>query len=533
MAKHGLSMLRRAQGALGTLTGAQKAVGAIALLAVLLGGMAFVRWVSAPTMAPMFTNLAAADASAIVEQLDSQSAKYELADGGQTVLVPREDVYRLRLAMSSAGLPTSGDTGYALLDQQGVTTSQFQQQVTYQRALEGELARTIGAIDGVQAAVVHLAIPQKDVFLDETSNPTASVLVDTKPGKSLPGQQVQSLIHLVSSSDEGMAPEDVTVVDAAGNLLSAAGQGTAAAAGGAREQQTLDYETNTGKALQAMLDRVIGPGNAVATVTAELDFDATDRTSETFTAQDGVPPLSETKSTEEYTGGGGTPVGGILGPDNIQVPAGGGNADSSYRKESATSNNAVNKVTEKTSTAPGAVRRQSVAVVVDRGAAGAIDMTELTAMVSTAAGIDPERGDTVSVTRMAFDQSAADRAAADLAATREAEKRDQLMGMARTVGIALAVVIALIVAFVISRRRRAVAQPIDLEHLEFVRSMQSLGSAETDALEAAEDAVALPPAPRQAPDETGQMRDQVTDLVERQPEEVAELLRGWLADRRG
>ena len=150
----------------------QKLIAAIGIGVLVLGGAAFMRWASTPTLQPLFTNLAASDASAIVDQLDSQGVRYELADGGSSVLVPREDVYRMRLAMSSAGLPSSTDSGYSLLDEQGVTASQFQQQVTWQRALQGELARTISSIDGVEAATVNLAIPAKDVFLDETAAPT-------------------------------------------------------------------------------------------------------------------------------------------------------------------------------------------------------------------------------------------------------------------------------------------------------------------------------------------------------------------------
>lgn len=528
MQRQMLTSLRRAGGAMGELTTAQKVVAALALAAVVLGGAAFARWVTAPTMSPLFTNLAASDASAIVEQLDSEGARYELADGGQTVLVPRQDVYRLRLSVSAAGLPGSGDSGYALLDQQGVTTSQFQQQVTWQRALEGELSKTIGAINGVEAAVVHLAIPKKDVFLNDTSKPTASVLVDTRPGVTIPGQQVQAIVHLVASSVEGMSAADVTVVDDQGQLLSAAGQGAAAAAGGAREQQTADYEASTAAALQAMLDRVLGQGRSVATVSAELDFDNTDRTSETFTANEGVPPLASSTTTEEYTGGG-APVGGVLGPDNIQVPAGEG-GQGSYTKESSTSNNAVNKVTEHTTTAPGAVRRQSVAVVVDTGAAGAVTVEQLTEMVTTAAGVDAARGDTVAVSRMPFDTSASEAASEALAAEREQRQRAETMSLVRQGLIALAVLVAVIVAVLMMRRGRREG-PIDLGRLEMVPAGPLLPEDGTQVLDPAPDLTALP-GPRSAADAVTLMRDEVTDLVERQPEDVAELLRGWLADRR-
>ncbi|GAB2693969.1 flagellar basal-body MS-ring/collar protein FliF [Thalassiella azotivora] len=527
-----LGSLRRAGGTVSDFSTPQKLIAAIGVAVLLLGGLAFFRWASTPTLTPLFSNLASTDASAIVDELDSQGVTYELADGGSSVMVPREDVHRLRLAMASAGLPSSSDTGYALLDEQGVTASQFQQQVTWQRALEGELSRTISSITGVEAAVVHLAIPAKDVFLDETKAPTASVLVETRAGSTLPPQQVQSVVHLVASSVEGMSPDDVTVVDGAGALLSAAGQG-AGAAGGLRDQQTTDYEARVTGAVQEVLDRVVGPGNAVATVTAELDFDATDRTSETFTAEEGVPPLSSSTTTEEYTGGGAM-AGGVLGPDNIQVPAGGAGADSQYRKESTTSNNAVNKVTEHTTSAPGSLSRQSVAVVVDTAAAGAVNLGDLTATVTAAAGIDEERGDTLSVTRMPFDTTTAEQTAAALEEAREAAAAERTAGMVRTGIIAAAVLLLVVIAWFLSRRRRRDdRETVDLGELEVVGD-----DADRLALEGADDRedgedgpLSLPPVPDRA-DQLAGMRNEVSELVEKQPDEVAELLRGWLADRR-
>src|SRR6185436_4288511 len=137
------------------------------VIAIGLGAFLFFSWSSTPDYSPLFSNLASKDAGAIVEKLDAAGTPYELTDGGQTIMVPKDQVYQLRLQMSSAGLPAESDTGYALLDQQGVTTSEFMQQVGYQRALEGELTKTIKSIDGVSSASVHLAIPKKDVFSDK------------------------------------------------------------------------------------------------------------------------------------------------------------------------------------------------------------------------------------------------------------------------------------------------------------------------------------------------------------------------------
>ncbi len=505
----------------------QKLIAAIGIAVLVLGGAAFMRWASTPTLQPLFTNLAASDAAAIVDQLDSEGVQYELADGGSSVLVPRSEVYRMRLAMSSAGLPSSADTGYALLDEQGVTASQFQQQVTWQRALQGELARTIGSITGVEAATVNLAIPAKDVFLDETAAPTGSVLVETRPGAELPAQQVQSIVHLVASSVEGLSPDDVTVVDGEGRLLSAAGTG-GGAAGGLRDQQTTDYEGRVSAALQGVLDRVVGPGNGFATVTADLDFDATDRTSETFSAAEDTPPLSSSITTEEYTGGGGAAT-GVLGPDNIQVPPGTGDSDSAYTKTSTTENNSVNKVTERTSTAPGSLRRQSVSVVVNSRSVADLDITALRDAVTAAAGIDVERGDVLSVSRMPFDSSSAEAAGTALEEAKAVAAAEQQGELVRTAAIAGAVVLLAIVVLVLTlkRRKKTRRDEIDLGEMRVLEP--GPGQRELDRVDEDDPRSLLP---RQRTPDAAERRTDVIELVERQPDDVAELLRGWLADRR-
>lgn len=505
----------------------QKLIAAIGIAVLVLGGAAFMRWASTPTLQPLFTNLAASDAAAIVDQLDSEGVQYELADGGSSVLVPQSEVYRMRLAMSSAGLPASADTGYALLDEQGVTASQFQQQVTWQRALQGELARTIGSITGVEAATVNLAIPAKDVFLDETAAPTGSVLVETRPGAELPAQQVQSIVHLVASSVEGLSPDDVTVVDGEGRLLSAAGTG-GGAAGGLRDQQTTDYESRVSAALQGVLDRVVGPGNGFATVTADLDFDATDRTSETFSAAEDTPPLSSSTTTEEYTGGGGAAT-GVLGPDNIQVPSGTGDADSSYTKTATTENNSVNKVTERTSTAPGSLRRQSVSVVVNSRSVADLDITALRDAVTAAAGIDAERGDVLSVSRMPFDTSSAEAAGTALEEAKAVAAAERTGELVRTGVIAGAVVLLAVVVLLLTlkRRKKTRRDEIDLGEMRVLEP--GPGQRELDRVDEDDPRSLLP---RQRTPDAAERRTDVIELVERQPDDVAELLRGWLADRR-
>src|SRR3954471_16376282 len=283
--------LERARSTFSTISLGQKVVIGLLLAGLLLGGVFFFRWITAPTMAPLFSNLASSDASAIVDELNSSGVAYELADGGQTIMVAKDQVYDLRLSMSGKGLPASQDTGYALLDQQGITTSQFQQQVTYQRAVEGELAKTLEAIHGVNAAVVHIAMPKDTVFTDDQGKPTASVLLDLSSGTKLSGEQIQAVTNLVSSSIEGMAPTQVTVADSAGEVLSAAGTGLTAAAGDTRTQMESDVETRLQGKAQAILDSILGPNHATASVRADLNLNQSSSTSETYQYNNGTPPV--------------------------------------------------------------------------------------------------------------------------------------------------------------------------------------------------------------------------------------------------
>ncbi|WP_380163584.1 flagellar basal-body MS-ring/collar protein FliF [Jannaschia sp. R86511] len=523
---------RRAQSAWNELPAAQKTIGVVVAVALLVGAVMFVQLQRTPQLGPLYTGLSSADGGAVVEQLQAAGVPYELADGGATVLVPSEQVYDLRLQMSAAGLPGDDTGGYSLLDEQGVTASQFQQEVAYQRAMEGELARTVASIDGVETAVVHLAIPEKDVFLEESDTPTASVLVDTATGTTLDKGQVQAVVNLVSSSIEGMTPESVTVVDDEGTMLSASGAaGAVGGAGGEAGELTAEFESRVAGDLQALLDTVVGPGNAVATVTAGLNFDEAEATTERFLAPEaGVLPLSQTIETEDYTGAGNGEA-GVLGPDNIAVPNGTGGADSAYASESTTVNNAVGKVTERVVSAPGAVERLSVSVVVDRDAVARADMLALQDTVSAAVGLDAARGDVVSVTQMPFDVGDAEAVQAELDAAAEAEAaagQQQLIWNAVLAGLVLLVVIATII---MGTRRRKKREPVDLGLYEPVE-------------EAAPPAPLPPvPAPREAlpavPDPEAeqmaalqQQREEVIDLVDREPAEVAELLRSWLADRR-
>src|SRR3954469_10569865 len=386
--------LERARSTFATISLGHKVVIGLLLVGLLLGGFFFYRWITTPTQAPLFSNLASSDASAIVDELTASGDAYTLADGGQTIMVDKDKVYALRLQMSGKGLPAGKDTGYALLDQTGITTSEFQQQVTYQRALEGELSNTLEALKGVNQAVVHVALPKDEVFVTDQKKPTASVLLDLAPGTNLSGEQIQAVTNLVSSSIEGMDPDQVTVADSTGAVLSAPGQGVTAAAGDARSQLEQEYEGRLAGNAQAILDRVLGPGNAQVSVRADLDLSQRDTTSKTYTYEAGPPPISGSTTTEDYTGSG-APVGGVLGPEDTADA--GGNGDSPDNKESTTSNNAVGETTETVSGAPGTINRLTVSVVMDQTVAGNLNQNQVQDLIGNAVGLDPARGDAITV----------------------------------------------------------------------------------------------------------------------------------------
>ncbi len=528
-----VATIRKVASSWNELTTAQKVVAVLAVAALTLGGYAFATWLQNPSLVPLYTGLDPADGAAIVDELQATGVPYRLADGGATVLVPAEQVYELRLDMSAAGLPGSSATGYSLLDEQGVTASQFQQEVAYQRAVEGELARTISALDGVDAAVVHLAIPQQDVFLDVEETPTASVLLDTAGTTRLGNDEVSAVVHLVSSSVDGMTADDVTVVDADGALLSAAGSGRAG--GGGVSDETADFEAQLTADLQALLDTVLGRGNAVATVAADLDLDAREATTETFVGNDDTPSLSESTTSERYVGSAPGEA-GVLGPDNIVVPnEAAAGEDTEYSTESRTVNNAVGKITERTVAAPGAIERLSVSVVVDNADAGAVDLAALEQTIAAAAGLDAARGDTISVTRLDFDVTAAEEAAAELEAARDANAGSWLRELLRTAVLGVLVLLTMIVLLVVFRRRKPRVEVLDVNALP----VGALPAAEPALPETPQLELTIPPAPiGPTPEELAEAREiesrrvDVIDLVERQPAEVAELLRGWLADRR-
>ena len=521
--------------------------------------------------APLMTNLAADDASAVTKQLDSLGTEYRLADGGATIEVPSDVVYQTRIDIASVDMPSSGKVGYGILDNQDITSSEFSQRIGFQRAMEGELAKTIEAIDGVNAATVHLAIPKNDTFALDEQKATASVMVKTAPGKVLAARQVQAIVNLVSGGIEGLAPEDVTVADGEGNVLAAPGTAPGSAGGDSKEMQTT-YEHTLASQIEDMLATVVGPGKAKVTVSAVLDFDATSSTSETYSAPTTLVPgealaVNESTKTETYSGSGsGAGAAGILGPDGLPITSStaGTNAaaGSGYQLSERQKNNAVNKVTETTNKAPGTVKRQSIAVVVDEKAVDATQLPDLQTLVSAAAGIDAARGDTIAVSRFKLDTTTQDQVAKELAF-----RDKQAAAAAKAAGLPIAALagggaflfVLMIFLLIAKRKRKKQRQLDDLAPLELgtgssalaeqvitvdARPRRTVDLNDPTAVLAGVGAVGAGPAgtagvagtagsPDAAfADPSTERREVLGDLIDNQPDEVAQLLRSWLGDRR-
>ncbi|ROQ37342.1 flagellar M-ring protein FliF [Frondihabitans sp. PhB188] len=546
------SMLTGLQSKIQAFTVAQRTLAVIGVAVLVLGGIALTSWLTKPSYTPLFTGLAATDASSVVDQLTTDGVPYQLTDGGSTILVPQSQVYAERLKAASAGLPADNSGGYSLLDTMGVTSSEFQQNVTYKRAIEGELAKTIMAMDGIQAASVQLAIPAETVFADEKTDPTASVFVQPKSGVTLSTDQVDAIVHLTSASIEGMKPTDVSVVDASGNVLSAVGTGTT----GSSSKQSSDYESRVQSNVQAMLDKVLGAGNSTVVVAADMNQSSGTKVTESYTAPTGgAAPLSESSTKESYgsgAGSGSTGTTGVLGPDNIAVPSGSASdpsasaTDGGYVNESATKNNAVDKTTETTSIPAGQLTKQTISVAINSSVAGGTSLTAISDLVSKAAGVDKTRGDSVSVQSVSFSTTGAKAAAAALKsanAQAAADSKNSLIKTAATIGgIAIPLLIAL---FLLTRRgRKQEREDIDLGEISSVATTWP-GDAETKqmALDAAEQRRLLEASqPRTAVtaqipslDPEGasmeRKRAEIDALAASDPDRTAELLRGLLDDR--
>ena len=273
----------RAQTTFRDFTRGQKMVTVIAILAVIAVAAWAYTTVTRPDMALLYSNLSAGEASTMTEELKKQNVQYELmegANGTTTIRVPEEDQARLRMEMAANGALKTDKSGYSLLDNTSITTSEFLQQVNYRRAVEGELSKTIASLDGVRGATVHLSVPEKDLFNDDNLKPTAAVVVNMTDGQALSAQQVQSVVNLVAGAVDGLSPNDVTVTDQTGAVL--ADPATGVGGGSALDEATAKIEERLTKKIEDQLAASVGRDNVKATVTVTVNKNASNITRESF-----------------------------------------------------------------------------------------------------------------------------------------------------------------------------------------------------------------------------------------------------------
>ena len=473
-------------------------IGLLGVVAV-VGAVSFLRWVTAPTYSVLLAGLESKDAAAVTEKLSEDGVPYKLESGGSVVLVPREVLDQQRLAVASAGLPAGKtDSSWAAFDEQGLTSSSFQQQVAYQRALEATLAETLVGIDGVREATVHLSLPEKKVFTEEQQQPRASVLLQTSG--ELEDGAVDAVTRLVSSSVPGLAPGDVSVSDGNGRLL------TGEASGRTREKAQAELEDGLTARATSMLDTLLGPGRAVVRVSVELENATRSTDSETFDRDRSVV-LDETATEETYEAP--PPVeGGVVGdPANPQLQGQG-----SYSKTQSSRTLGVSRTVTRAEEAAGGIKRLTVAVAVDRNARNAPNIADLEALVGNAVGLDARRGDAIAVSRPSF-----------LMPEEEKPVEEETGGLASSAAkhgpaILGGLLLLLVTVGLVRTVRRGTSKEVTAEQLDAALA----SAAGAHALPAGDAPLAIP-APRSAESQVGQ-------LVDENPEEVAALLRGWLVN---
>lgn len=395
----------------------------ISLVAVALLAMAFFAIIIIQAQKAdyrlLYANLSGTDASTVVEWLKDQKIPYRIVDNGKAIHIPADKIYESRLTLAGTGVPTGGGVGFEIFDKQSFGMTDFAQKVNYQRALQGELARTISSLAPIEAARVLLALPEKRLLRNQQKKATASIIIKLVAGYKLKENQIQGILHLVAGSIEGLEAENVTMVDSSGAVLStpagAATDDMFLTPGMLSFQQALERRLEN--RAQSLLDRALGAGNSLVRVTAMLNFSQVEKTEEIFDPN--TVPRSEQTSEEKSGSGGGT--GGIPGvQSNLQgagAQAVSGTASSSTRT-SETINYEISKVVSRTIEPVGTVKSLSVAVLLsDRYIAGEEgqepanvprtdeEMQSIENMIRSALGLDNSRGDQINVVSMPFEDA--------------------------------------------------------------------------------------------------------------------------------
>ncbi len=523
--------------------------GAIGLTLILAIGFFAAFRMRGPDYAVLFSNMQPDEANAVIQKLDSEKVPHQLGDGGATILVPREDVYEQRVQLAGEGVvKAGGGTGWELFDRTNLGMTDFQEKIAKTRATEGELQRTISGLATVQSARVHIATPQDSLFVETQRPTTASVAIATRPGMQLSPQEVRGITQLVAGAVEGLKPENVTIVDQNGTILrpsaiddSALGDSSSAL------KHTQDqlvakekYESDLQESLQGLLDATIGAHRSAVRVATDMNFDANATETKTYAPQGTV--LSEKTKRESLTGAGGRPgAAGVPGTTTNVIPTYQGaqqGGNTRYNNSEATRNYQVGEQNVKHVDAPGKVTRLSVAVLVNvpppAAATGtataapyvvsAATVTKVRNAISAAAGIDPVRGDQISVEAIPFAPEAmgTGRAVAGTSTT--------VLGLPLVPFVALLAILGIVGAgFGLAMLRRRTFKP-STELPTFDSTLaEELPSFEEHPMLDGTPSIAAPI--RSAADLTReQMIEYVTTVAQENPDNIAKLVKLWLAE---
>jgi flagellar M-ring protein FliF len=426
-------------------------VGAAAVIAAMIG---LVLWGQKPEYKVLFSNFSDRDGGAIVSSLQAANVPYQFAEGGSAILVPADKVHEMRLKLAAEGLPKGGNVGFELMENQKLGISQFLEQVNFQRALEGELARSVQSIGAVQSARIHLAIPKSSVFVRDQQKPTASVILNLYPGRSLDKGQVSAIVHLVASSVPELQPKNVTIVDQAGNLLS---DDSNKLGGNTLDPSQLKYvqelQQSIARRVESIISPIVGQNNVRAEATADVDFTTSEQAAEIYKPNQGANSAAvRSQQTSESLNGNGNNASGVPGALTNQpapnatapltapplaangTPSGPGNppaagaaaagatgsATPSVTQRDATTNYEVDKTVRYVQQPMGGLKRLSVAVVVNYkrvvGKDGKVsfraltdaEKTQISDLVKEAMGYNKDRGDTLNVVNSPFADANAD-----------------------------------------------------------------------------------------------------------------------------
>src|ERR1700744_4574125 len=421
-----------------------------------IGFFAFVIMrVTTPQMTTLFTDLSLEDSSAVIKDLERQAISFEIRNDGAIIMVPKDKVTRLRMKLAEGGLPKGGGVGYEILNKSdALGTTRFVQNINHLRALEGELARTIRAIDRVQAARVHLVLPERTLFAREAPEPSASIVVRVRG--TLEPQQIKSIRHLVASAVNGLKPQRVSIVDESGQLL-------ADGAGGETDNTVADerrnsFEKRLRREVEAIVSSVVGPGRARVQLSAYFDYNKITQTSDKFDPEGRVLRSSQTREESSATAetNGQVTVNNEL-PGN-QQNGGGPVAVDPDKKFEETNNYEISRTTKTEVTEAGRVNRISVAVLVDGSYVkndkgdmvyqdrGKEQLDRIATLVRSAIGFDQKRGDQVEVVNLRFAEAPAVAPLAEptgLLGMLQFTKDDVMYG----IGLAVMMLLSLVVLF--------------------------------------------------------------------------------------